>query len=208
MAARGEDRREKILEVAQCIVLQKGFSTTSIDEIIDGAHITKGGFFYHFKGKGDLARHLLERYLQQDEQFFNNLFEKADALSEDPLQQMLLFLKLYAQAMEDLPGAHPGCLVAAYTYESQQFDDEIKRLTAEGMLSWRELFEERLARIAARYPMRIEVSLTELADMLTSVIEGSIVVSRVFSTQAVLAEQLLQYRTYLRLLFNDASLLS
>ncbi|QKQ25249.1 hypothetical protein [Candidatus Reidiella endopervernicosa] len=55
--------------------------------------------------------------------------------------------------------------------------------------------------------MRIEVSLTELADMLTSVIEGSIVVSRVFSTQAVLAEQLLQYRTYLRLLFNDASLL-
>lgn len=204
MATRGEDRREKILDVAQHIVLQKGFTGTSIEEIIDQSHITKGGFFYHFKGKTELARCLLERYLEQDEAFFKMLFGRADELSEDPLQQMLIFLKLYAEAMDDLPGVHPGCLVAAYTYESQQFDDEIKQLAAEGMLSWRRLFEQRLAAIAEHYPMKIETSLTELADMLTSVIEGSIVMSRVLQSNAILGQQLMQYRAYIRILFGDA----
>ncbi|HXK57538.1 MAG: TetR/AcrR family transcriptional regulator [Gammaproteobacteria bacterium] len=204
MTTRGEDRREKILDVAQRIVLQKGFTGTSIEEIIEQSFITKGGFFYHFKGKTELAKRLLERYLEQDEAFFRMLFDRADELSEDPLQQMLIFLKLYAEAMNDLPGVHPGCLVAAYTYESQQFDDEIKQLAAEGMLSWRSLFAQRLAAIAERYPMKIETPLTELADMLTSVIEGSIVMSRVLQRNAILGQQLMQYRAYIRILFGDA----
>lgn len=205
MAARGEERREKILSVAQNIILQKGFTATSIDEIIEQSHITKGGFFYHFKGKNELAKSLLQRYLDQDEAFFRQLFERADSLSEDPLQQMLIFLKLYAEAMDDLCTTHPGCLVAAYTYESQQFDEEVKALAREGMLSWRKLFEDRLARIAERYPLKLESSLTDMADMLTSIIEGSIVMSRVLNSNAVLGQQLMQYRAYLRLVFGEVA---
>lgn len=203
MGKKGSETREKILNVAQELILQKGFSGSSIDEIIEKSDITKGGFFYHFKGKNDLACSLMKRYLDQDEAFFKSLFDRADTLSEDPLHQMLLFLKLFAEAMADLPGTHPGCLVASYTYESQQFDDAIKELTSEGVLSWRRLFEERLQKIAERYPMKLDVSLTEVADMLTSVIEGGIVVSRVFASPDILVQQLLQFRTHLRLLFNE-----
>jgi AcrR family transcriptional regulator len=202
MGRKGENTREKILDVAQEIILHKGFSGTSIDEILDKACITKGGFFYHFNGKNELARRLLQRYLEQDELFFNTLFERADSLSEDPLQQMLIFLKLYAEAMSDLEGVNPGCLVASYTYESQQFDDDIRELAAEGVLSWRRLFESRLEAIAKKYPLKLEVSLTEMADNLTSVIEGGIVVSRVLTSNQVLVQQLLQFRNYVRLMFG------
>jgi AcrR family transcriptional regulator len=203
MPSKGELTRENILGVAEQIILQKGFSGTSIDEIIAAANITKGGFFYHFKGKEDLARQLMLRYQQADDKFFNTLFERADSLSEDPLQQMLIFLKLLAEAMGNLPATHPGCLVASFTYENQQFNDDVKEIICDCMIGWRKLFLAKLARINQQYPMRIETDILELADMLTSVIEGGIIVSKVFNDPERLVQQILQYRNHIRLLYSD-----
>jgi len=199
---RGEDRREKILQVAEAIILQKGFSTTSIEDIMAGAHITKGGFFYHFPGKNELARALVERYLEHDSILFDGLARRAAELTEDPLQQWLLFLNLLAETMADLEDLHPGCLVASFTYESEQLDCEVKALITEGVMRWRRLFRGRLEAAAAVYPMDDSVSLDELADLLSSIIEGAIIVSRVLQDKLVLAQQIRQYRHYNQLLFR------
>ena len=202
MPTKGELTRENILGIAEHIILQKGFSGTSIDEIIEAANITKGGFFYHFKGKEDLAKHLMLRYQKADDQFFNDLFERADLLSEDPLQQMLIFLKLLAEAMGSLPDTHPGCLVASFTYENQQFNDDVKEIICDCMVGWRQLFIKKLSRINEKYPMKIESDVLELADMLTSVIEGGIIFSKVFNEPERLVQQILQYRNHIRLLYG------
>ena len=204
MGAKGEQTREHILATAESIILQRGYSGTSIEDIIGEAGITKGGFFYHFDGKSDLAKNLMLRYLDQDEKFFDGLAERARALTEDPLQQLLIFLKLMAQAMADLPGTHPGCLVASFTYESQQFDDEVRQLNTQGVLSWRRLFMDLLENVSEKYPMKIEKPLEELADMLSSVIEGGIIMSKVLDDRHILPNQLLHYRSYIRLVFGDA----
>lgn len=203
MAKRGEDRREKILAVAEDIVLRKGFSGMSIEEVLEGAHITKGGFFYHFEGRDDLARGLIHRYLEADEKVFQDLFERARSLSEDPLQQMLIFVNLLAEAMESLEDVHPGCLVASFTYASQLFDENIRGLVASGTLDWRRIFREQLDSIAEVRTPLIEVDLDVLADMLSSVIEGGIILSRILDDKYVLVKQLKEYRNYLRLLYGD-----
>jgi AcrR family transcriptional regulator len=204
MGAKGEQTREHILATAERIILQRGYSGTSIEEIIGEAGITKGGFFYHFDGKNDLARNLMLRYLENDARFFVELSKRAQSLTEDPLQQFLLFLKLMAEAMADLPGTHPGCLVASFTYEAQQFDDDVQDLNAKGVLSWRKIFVEHLEKISEKYPMKIEKPLEELADMLSSTIEGGIVMSKVLDDGQILPNQILQYRNYIRLIFGDA----
>jgi AcrR family transcriptional regulator len=203
MGAKGQQTREHILATAESIILQRGYTGTSIEDIIGEAGITKGGFFYHFNGKNDLAKNLMLRYLEQDETFFTELAERAKDLTEDPLQQLLIFLKLMAEAMADLPGTHPGCLVASFTYESQQFDEELRDLNARGVLSWRRLFMEQLNSIVEKYPMKIDRPLEELADMLTSVIEGGIVMGKALDDRHILPNQLLQYRNYIRLIFGD-----
>lgn len=203
MPTKGELTRENILGIAEHIILQKGFSGTSIDEIIDAAHITKGGFFYHFKGKEDLAKHLMLRYQVADDRFFNQLFDRADSLSEDPLQQMLIFLKLLAEAMGNLPDTHPGCLVASFTYENQQFNEDVKQIICDCLVGWRQLFVKKLAAIGEVYPMKIETDIMELADMLTSVIEGGIILSKAFNEPERLVNQILQYRNQIRLLYGD-----
>lgn len=203
MATKGQQTRQHILAAAERIILQRGYSGTSIDQIISESEITKGGFFYHFGGKNDLAKNLILRYLEQDAAFFQGLFDRASDLTEDPLQQLLIFLKLMAEAMANLPDSHPGCLVASFTYESYQFDEEIRALNAQGILSWRNLFKEQLGRIVEKYPMKIDQDLETLADMLTAVIEGGIVISRCIDDKEILPAQLLQYRDYIRLLFGE-----
>ncbi len=208
MMAKGRETRLRILDAAQSVVLEKGFSGTSIDEIIDAAELTKGGFFYHFRGKADLARALMERYLEQDEAFFSAIIEHAEELTEDPLQRVFVFLKLYAEALSDLPGLHPGCLVASFAYESQQFDPAVQALAASAIERWRDLFEERLAPAIAEYRMNTKVEVRELASMLTATMEGGIILSRVMNDPQILVQQILQYRNYIRLLFADPEKLS
>ncbi len=201
MATKADQTKAKILEVSEKIILQKGFSGTSLDEIIADAGITKGGFFYHFKGKSDLAIKLVEQYLETDEIFFNDLFDRASSLVDDPLQRMLVFLKLLSEAFSNLPDVHPGCLVASFTYESQVMDPRVKELNAVGLLAWRKLFAKHLHEVADTYKMKVEVEIDDLAEMLTCIIEGAIISSRVFEDPKILVAQILQYRNYIKLIF-------
>jgi hypothetical protein len=72
------------------------------------------------------------------------------------------------------------------------------------VLAWRRLFLAELEKVAARYPPRDEVDLEELADLISTVIEGGIIVSKALRDPAALARQILLQRSYIKLLFTPA----
>jgi TetR/AcrR family transcriptional regulator, transcriptional repressor for nem operon len=191
---RGADTREKLLDLAEAAVLEKGFAATSIEELIAGVGITKSGFFYHFKDKSELAKALLERYLEREETLFDELFARADELHEDPLHGFLIWLKLFAEMMASLPEAHPGCLIASYCYQDQLFNREVRELSREAILRWRRRFRARLDLIAARYPPRLDVDLDALADMVPALVDGGIILSKVVREKEALPRQVMLYR--------------
>lgn len=203
MTTRTNSSRDRILATAEKIILQKGYVGTSLEDILDKAAITKGGFFYHFGGKGELARALVERYLEEDQKMFSMLLERADSLSEDPLQRLLIFLNLLAEGLIGQAEVHPGCLAAAFTYEIQQFDDTMRERIAAGILAWRQMIAERLQIVLQKRKPKLEVDVTALADMFTSLIEGGIILARIFNSNQPLYGQVLAYRQHLRLLFED-----
>lgn len=198
---RATDTRDRILDLAEQAVLAKGFDATSIDEIVAAAEITKGGFFYHFPDKTALARALIERYIAREEALFDDLFGRAADLSDDPLHAFLIGLKLLAELLEDLPGGHPGCLIATAAYQDRQFDDGVRALNRKATLAWRARFAGHLERIAAAYPPRGAVELEDLADMVTGVVEGGIILSKVLRDPAALARQVMAFRALVGLVF-------
>ena len=198
---RGTDTRERLLEVAEAAVLEKGFAATSIEELIAAVGITKSGFFYHFRDKGELAKALLQRYLDNEDKILDDLFARADELHEDPLHGFLVGLKLLAELMADLPATHPGCLVASFCYQEQLFNRDVRDLNTAGVLSWRRRFREKLDLIAERYPPKVPVDLDDLADMVSALADGGIILSKVVKDKDALPRQILLFREFVRTIF-------
>jgi TetR/AcrR family transcriptional regulator, transcriptional repressor for nem operon len=198
---KGAHTRQRILDAAQTSVLQKGFAATSIDELLFEAGITKSGFFYHFRDKNDLARAMLERFQTEDAQLYEEIFARAEQLNEDPLHSYLVALKLLAETMADLPNGHPGCLVATFVNQDQLFDAGVRAMMVQTVNNWRDTFLRRLQRIADVYPPKVDIDLKVLADMLGCVVDGGIVMSKALRTPQVLADQIMAYRTFVRVVF-------
>ena len=198
---KGSLTRERILDLAEAAVLEKGFAATSIDELIAAAGITKSGFFYHFKDKGELAVALMERYIAHNDAVLADIFRRADELNEDPLHGFLVAMKLFAEMTADLPSTHPGCLVASFCYQDRLFSQEVRDLAHRGVLTWRKLFLERLNRVAEHYPPKIPVDLEALADMANALVDGGIIQSRVMRDKAILPQQIMLYRDFVRAVF-------
>jgi AcrR family transcriptional regulator len=199
---KGERTRERILDVAYESIVQKGFAATSVEELVEAAGITKSGFFYHFRDKNDMARQLFERFLAEDEGIVETLEQRARELSDDPLQSFLIFLNLYAQMMDDMEALHPGCMVASVAYQERMFDAELKQMNIDYILRMRNRFADWLAEVSSEYPPKGDVDIGALADNLTAIIEGAIILSRSLQDQSLMGRQTRLFRNHIKLIFG------
>ncbi|MFW5925326.1 MAG: TetR/AcrR family transcriptional regulator [Myxococcota bacterium] len=199
---RGQATRERILDIMEASVLEKGFGATSIEEVIAEAGITKSGFFYHFPNKNALAKAILHRYMERDDVLLDDVFNRGHELAEDPLQAFLVGLKLLAETMGNLPQANPGCLVATYSYQESLFDREVRELNRRIVLHWRARFRGYLEAILERHEPRDPFDPDSLADMVSTVIEGGLVLGRATGERRILPEQIMLLRNYIKLLFE------
>ena len=55
-----EERREQIKEIALNLFVSRGYSKTTMDEIIQAVGISKGGMYHHFSNKEEIFLELLK----------------------------------------------------------------------------------------------------------------------------------------------------
>lgn len=198
----GTDTRTRIMDVAEALILDHGFAASSIDRIIEGAGVTKGAFFYHFASKADLAYALVERFAQLDRRLLEETMARAEKLSRDPLQQVLIFVGLLKEEAERLTEPSPGCLFASCVQEALLFDARTLGLIDEAMQHWRDRLGGKLQEVIDHYPPSLPVAAVSLADMITVIFEGAFIVSKMLRDPGTVAEHLAHYRAYLELLFR------
>lgn len=104
----GAETRMRIMDVSEALILDNGYTATSIDEIVERAGITKGTFFYHFPSKAALVQELVERFSHSDLSTMHANLARAEQLSRDPLQQLLIFVGLYVEMAEGMEEPYPG----------------------------------------------------------------------------------------------------
>ncbi len=195
--------QERILDTAQELVLSYGFAGTSVDKVIEKAGITKGTFFYHFKNKADLAKRLIERFHAQDLEVFGGFMTRAEKMSPDPLQQLLIFVGLLAEMFDSLDEPFPGCLIAAYAFQSQQFEEEVLQVCTKAMLDWRQMFASKIRAANEKYEPVKEVDPDLLGDFLVCVLEGALLQSKTLDDPKLVAPQLALYADHLRMLYRQ-----
>lgn len=93
------EREILILEVAQTVLLEKGYHETSMDEIATEVGISKGTLYSHFASKEELVQKLLENKLQSLREVAEQIARRDEA-AEVRLTAMMRFMYL------DLYGVH------------------------------------------------------------------------------------------------------
>ena len=70
-----EERREQILDAAGAVFARMGFHDARMDDIVDHANLSKGGVYWYFKSKDELAAALVERVLARSAGSLRKLLE-------------------------------------------------------------------------------------------------------------------------------------
>ncbi|WP_309663603.1 helix-turn-helix domain-containing protein [Tabrizicola sp.] len=194
--------RERILAAAHDAIIDKGFEATSVEEIAAAVGISRAGFFYHFPDKNALARALIDTQIVEEGEMLAGIMARAADLSDDPLQQMLIAMRLMAERYHEFAGGYAGCILASAIFQDRLFDAEVKAANRRAQLAFRDRFVDHFAAIAAAYPPVDPVDPGEMADHLNAVITGGIVVSRGLRDPQVLVQQLLLARQMVKAIYT------
>lgn len=204
MRQNGIQTRTELLDAAESLFLSHGYGGASVDAILERAGLSKGAFFHHFTSKAELAHALIERYAAADRTLLVESLARAERLSRDPLQQVLILVGLYEEMLDGLTDPYPGCLFAAYCYQAGLFDDRVNSVVRDSLAEWRTVVGGKLREAMDRHPPAMAVEAPDLADALLAVIEGAFVLSKSLHDPQLVVRQLRHYRNYLELLFRAA----
>ena len=62
---KGDERRTQLLETAERLFYTKGYEGTSVQDILDEVHFSKGGFYHHFDSKLSVLEAICENRAQE-----------------------------------------------------------------------------------------------------------------------------------------------
>ncbi len=189
--------KQKLLDTAQGLVLEKGFAGTTVDDICRKAKLTKGSFFHYFDSKEELGVELLRRYCSHNKEAMRSgccLAEK------DPLQRVYGFLDFMIEKMKKNNGR--GCLVGSMAQELSDTHPEIRSICGHAFHEMSEVLKSDLQQAKAKYAPKADWDPASLADHFVVVLEGTLLVSKVKQNSTARQNGLIHYKEYIRSLFK------
>jgi TetR/AcrR family transcriptional repressor of nem operon len=129
--------------------------------------------------------------------------QRVRTLTDDPLQQLLILVGLYIELFELLKSPYPGCLLASYVYELQNFDESTVAIINEEFQHSRQQISLLLEQAVNRHQPATEIEVQALADAFMVCFEGAFILSKSFADAKITAQQLRLYRKTIELHFRD-----
>jgi TetR/AcrR family transcriptional repressor of nem operon len=161
---------ERILDIAERLVQQRGFNNFSYADIAAELGITKASLHYHFPGKAELGLALIERYAARF----------ADALSEidGGLADAHGKLEAYAGLYADVLRGHRMCMCGILAAEYQTLPEQMRRAVVRFFDDNHAWLAGVLAEGRAANTLTITGAIDETAQSILGTLEGAMLVAR------------------------------
>jgi AcrR family transcriptional regulator len=118
---KAEETQRRIVAAAAELFAEHGYHSTSLNDVIAAAGSTKGGFYFHFRSKAELALAVLET---TRERFRREVFA-ATELHEQAADQMVSMVRAIAEVSRTSVSGGVGRLCAELREEPDVPDDVI-----------------------------------------------------------------------------------
>ena len=190
---------KKLVDAARELMLSKGYTATSVDDICTAAGVTKGSFFHYFTDKEHLGRVAAERFYADRV----TIFEKAPLQDKtDPLDRVLGLIDFLIQVARSPQGV-TGCLLGNFVQELAKTHPKIRDVCAECFDDQAERFQQFLNEAKAKYAPHAKWSTASVASHLIAVLQGGIILAKARQDRGAVAENLGHFRVYLRHLLGQ-----
>jgi TetR/AcrR family transcriptional regulator, transcriptional repressor for nem operon len=164
------DTATRILDVAERLVQLRGFNGFSYADIAAELHITKASLHYHFAGKAELGRALIERYAER----FTAALEAIDQHETDPVAKIRAYAAIYADVLSERRMCLCGMLAAGY--------DTLAEPMQQAVIDFFDTNEAWLTRVLEQGQESGQIKLHgpagEAAQVIVSGLEGAMLIAR------------------------------
>jgi len=169
-----ETKRQMLIDIGTVIFTQKGFSITSLDEIVATAEIPKGSFYYYFKGKEDFAIEVIKNYGQY---FSRKLGRILEDKNRGPLKRLEMFTNEAANGVTRFDFKR-GCLIGNLGQEMASLEEEFRITLLQVISDWRIRIEVCIDEAKVLGEIETKVSSENLSKFFWSAWEGAVLCSK------------------------------
>jgi TetR/AcrR family transcriptional repressor of nem operon len=189
--------RQKLLDAASELMLAKGYTATSVDEVCDAAGLTKGSFFHYFEGKEHLGRVVAQRFYTSWHQMSQSApFRR----KKDSLERVLGHVDFFIE-MSRAP-TWKGCLLGTFVQELSQTHPQIRTVCAACLDDLADSLEKDLEEAKAKYSPRARWNARSLAEHMIAVAQGAVILAKAKQDSKVFEQSLGHFKDYLKRLFE------
>ena len=131
-----EERKEEIINAAEKLFYEKGYSKVTINDIIKDLGIVKGTFYYHFKNKKEVRDIIINRYLEEEIKHLNQINESELSALEKLSNMIFGIINLINnedKVMHDVYSRNPEILQELVTKRMNHFGPLITDLVDYGI---------------------------------------------------------------------------
>ena len=200
--ARARTARDGLLDVALNTIRQRGFASTSVDELCAAAGVTKGAFFHHFASKEALGVAAADHWTLVTSAFFASASYHRH---EDPLERVLAYVAFRRSILQG-DVSEFTCLVGTMAQESHVTSRAIANACNQSIRRHAATIEADIA--VAMQQRGLDVSgvntgwsAASLALHTQAVLQGSFILAKAEGTAAIAEEGVDHLDRYIRLLF-------
>lgn len=196
---RSVETKTKLVDSAVLLMRTRGFNATSVDEICSSAGVTKGGFFYYFKSKEDIAQAALVRFRERKKQ---GLAAAPFTKLTDPFERVLARVEFARQVAGSSEQSVEGCLIGMFAQELSLTNPALRAACKESFAAMAQGFATDLTAAKALYAPQAAFDPQKVAFLFVSICQGSLIMAKAFDGLRVLEDNLGQFRLGLMALFG------
>lgn len=175
---KGEHTRQEIIRKAAPLFNQKGYAGAALSDLMEATGLEKGGIYRHFGSKQQLAG---EAFDYAWNLALNTRFEGTQAISNTVDRLKQIARNFWERRAGLVPG---GCPLLNTAIDSDDGNLELREKARRALSSWLKRLRAVVEEGQRRGEIRADIDPTELAGLIVSTLEGSLMVSRLERTNA------------------------
>lgn len=183
--------RDRLVFAAMKLFGEKGYLSTSVQDILREAGANAGSLYHAFPTKQDVLIAVLDLYRQGIEPM---LLAPAWEGVEDPIERIFALLASYRHALE-VSDCLYGCPIGSIALELHEPDPPVRELLSVNFTQWVGHVERCLDQAAHRLPVDLDRHM--VATLVLNVMEGGVMQSRTHRTLDAFDASVAGLRDYL-----------